>query len=44
MMLRIPQVLSEQQLGEFRQVLHQARWMDGRTNAKGHVLGRGLCV
>lgn len=35
MMLRIPQVLSEQQLGEFRQVLLQARWMDGRTTA-GH--------
>ena len=35
MMLRIPQVLSEQQLGEFRQVLLQARWMDGRATA-GH--------
>lgn len=35
MMLRIPQVLSEQQLGEFRQVLLQARWLDGRATA-GH--------
>lgn len=34
-MLRIPQVLNEQQLGEFRQVLLQARWMDGRATA-GH--------
>lgn len=38
MMLRVPQVLSEQQLAEFRQVLMQARWLDGRETAGHHAV------
>src|SRR5690606_16597596 len=35
MLLTIPDILSTAQLKEFREVLGQARWVDGRTTA-GH--------